>query len=242
MGTWFRSYVIVGVNGNILYRFLIDAEDLQAHPKDAAHEAELRKPTTRMLGSHFLGVNTTVQPQEPAEPASRRVPNLSETSTISTVNDDSNAPDFVFFQVGDLQYAELPDGKEWGWPNDEDRAHYHLGWKYTAFNLVARLDLTGRVDSIYAIYNMFPIETDPDEYADEDDDIRNKVTGVHWGIPPTPKGGERQQFTCATLGRSTMFPGGKGSSTRSKSFVSDVPGTGVCCVSPLMRRRGMGYR
>ncbi|KAL2130039.1 hypothetical protein VTI74DRAFT_6968 [Chaetomium olivicolor] len=146
-----------------------------------------------MLGSHFLGVNTSVQPKQPAGPASRREANLSETSACSAESEDADAPGFVFFQLGDLQYATLPAGQH-GWPdNDTIR---RLDWESTGFNLFARLGPTCRVESIWAIYNMFP--------EDEMNWWRNPVSHKRWGIPPTPAGKEEEeeeeQFSVAKVG------------------------------------------
>ncbi|KAL2133105.1 hypothetical protein VTI74DRAFT_2936 [Chaetomium olivicolor] len=154
----YQPIIKIGFDGDILYRLVPEPFGLQAHPRDGG--GVTGRP---MLGSHFLGVNSTVQPKGPAGPASRREANLSEISTNSGESEDANAPGFIFFQLGDLQYAKIPAGQH-GWPENA----LSLEWESTGFNLVARLGPTGRVESIWAIYNMFP--------EDEMDWWRNPVT------------------------------------------------------------------
>ncbi|KAK4033290.1 hypothetical protein C8A01DRAFT_19752, partial [Parachaetomium inaequale] len=200
MGKTNSPWISIGFDGCILYRLVPEAFGLQAHPREKATTASGSRP---LLPRCFLGLNSTVQPHEPAVPANRRQANLSEISACSAESDDADAPGFAFFQLGELQYARRQNGRE-GWPENDDveRAEF-LSWRPTGFNLVARLGPSGARaggHGIYAIYDMFP--RGDDDYDDYLDRLRRRrTTHPFWGIPPIAKdGNEEEQFSCAKLG------------------------------------------
>ncbi|KAH6844918.1 hypothetical protein B0I37DRAFT_343653 [Chaetomium sp. MPI-CAGE-AT-0009] len=179
------TVVPIGFDGNVLYRLITEPFSLQAHPReDAAPSSDL------LLEPCFLGVNLTVQPPEPDGPSL----GLSTISKRSAKGDDTDAPGFVFFQLGELQYGRRIDGRQGPWNND-DEVNFPLGWDRTGFVLVARVGESGRVDGIYAMYNMFT--TDNGGY---EEDLKLLVTHSYWGIPPTATLDGGDQFSCAKLG------------------------------------------
>ena len=147
-----------------------------------------------LLPPCFLGINTTVQPREPAVPANRRKANLSEISAHSAESDDADAPGFTFFQLGDLEYARRRDDQH-GWPDCDDRDDQRgagLDWTPTNFVLVARLSPSGNANGIYAVYDMFQNDMPAR-------DERQLITHPAWGIPPTGWD-SGDQFSCARVG------------------------------------------
>jgi hypothetical protein len=78
------TIVPIGFEGDILYRLATDPFGLQAHPRaDTTPSGDLP-----LFQYCFLGINPTV----PSE-------------------DTTNTPDFVFFQLGDLEYARRRNGR-----------------------------------------------------------------------------------------------------------------------------------
>ncbi|KAK4150989.1 hypothetical protein C8A00DRAFT_17552 [Chaetomidium leptoderma] len=178
-----RPCIPIGFDGDTIYRLDPEVFGLWAQPRDDDPEPD----------DPFLGINSTVQPREPARPANRRQANLSEMSACSAESDDANVPGFVFSQLGELQYATRRDHQQ-GWPDDDDdKANKELHWMPSGFNLVARLSSSARTDGIFAIYNMFP--------RDDFDWKRHQITHPFWGIPPTTPIDGDEQFSCAKLGQ-----------------------------------------
>lgn len=200
----FQNPIPIGFESDVVYRLVPDAFRLLPHlrPKNDWEEDEdvVADATGRpLLPPSFLGINTTVQPREPAVPINRRKANLSEVSTQSAESDDADSPGFAFFQLGGLEYAWRED-EEQGWPADNGREEYEgagLSWDPTGFNLVARLSPSGHADGIYAVYDMFQ-----DDMPASDE--RLLITHPAWGIPPTgyASGGNASgdQFSCARIG------------------------------------------
>lgn len=128
----------------------------------------------------FLGVNTTIQPREPAHPLNRRKANLSEESTRSAESDDVSSPGFEFHQLGELEF--YPDSEEFPGTEKEAAEGY---WAPTGYSVVARIASNGHIHGLYVIYNMFP---------NVDDQSCRSTT--KWGaMPPS-----NQEFTCARIG------------------------------------------
>jgi hypothetical protein len=150
------TIVPIGFEGDILYRLATDPFGLQAHPRaDTTPSGDLP-----LFQSCFLGINPTV----PSE-------------------DTTNTPDFVFFQLGDLEYARRRNGRSGPW-NDKDETNLLFGWQKTGFVMVARLgSSSGRVEGIYVIYDTGFREEDEEAWSGD--------------IPPTS--GDNQ-FSCARLG------------------------------------------
>jgi hypothetical protein len=219
MGSMCPIIVPMGFEGHILYRLADNPFTLQAHPRA---KSILNPPNNLYMRSCLLGVNSTVQPHEPAEPKARRQANLSEISTQPVDNDDAGAPGFVFFQLGDLQFTERRNGRQGPWNADDDRKlSTAVGWRTSGFVVVVRLGPSGYADGIYAIYNMFETYDDDDDsynggdYNNEDDDDDDDdddsnfgvlITHGRWGIPPMPglasREGPKDQFSCAKIGPS----------------------------------------
>ncbi|KAK3357995.1 hypothetical protein B0T25DRAFT_540717 [Lasiosphaeria hispida] len=187
--------VPIGSDRDFLYRLVANPDGLVPHDRNCS---EMTVESEPLIPYYILGVNTTVQPREPAVPTSRRKANTSEVSTYSAESDDAQTPGFIFFQLGDLEYARHKLEENWS-PSlaetlitsiQED----DLDWKTTGFHLVARLGDFGSIDGVYAIYNMFP-----------EDDItgaRQQVTHRFWGIPPSRgnDGKPHEQFSVARIG------------------------------------------
>lgn len=75
---------------------------------------------------------------------------MSELSTHSAESDDAQTPGFIFFQLGDLEYARHKLGENWS-PSlaetlimsiQED----NLDWRTTGFYLVTRLGDFGGIN------------------------------------------------------------------------------------------------
>ncbi|PTB62963.1 hypothetical protein BBK36DRAFT_1162742 [Trichoderma citrinoviride] len=176
-----RPWIPVGYEQTTLYRLVPSLDRL------VPQSSECPQTSYQVLDTAFLGVNTTVQPREPARPLNRRAPNLSEQSTQSAESDGADAPGFVFHQLGALECvecetaAEMPSTLEQGDDSDD--------WEPTGFAVVARLSPAGRMDGVYAIYNMNPVDLDTFK--------REPVTNATWGIPPSSP---EEQFSCARIG------------------------------------------
>ncbi|KAH6844822.1 hypothetical protein B0I37DRAFT_378378 [Chaetomium sp. MPI-CAGE-AT-0009] len=179
--------VPMGFDGDILYQLATDAFILGAHPQEDTMAAPSSDP---LLRTCFLGVNLTVQPPEPSGPMSRRHYGLNKISTRPAKGDHTDSPGFVFFQLGQLQYANPKNGRKGPWD-----------WQDTDFVVVARLGASGRVDGIYAIYNMLEYDDQEDSLEGRDEDVIVCIRHPNWGIPPTAKlTGRKDQFSCAKLG------------------------------------------
>ncbi|GME50707.1 hypothetical protein CONLIGDRAFT_108622 [Neofusicoccum parvum] len=63
---------------------------------------DLDSSTGEILPAFFLGVNTTVLPHEPSQPASRRKATSSDESS-DTAESDGGLPGFEFHQLGELE-------------------------------------------------------------------------------------------------------------------------------------------
>ncbi|EOD53183.1 hypothetical protein UCRNP2_23 [Neofusicoccum parvum UCRNP2] len=63
---------------------------------------DLDRSTGEILPACFLGVNTTVLPHEPSQPASRRKATSSDESSDAAESDDG-PPGFEFHQLGELE-------------------------------------------------------------------------------------------------------------------------------------------
>ncbi|KAL7788378.1 hypothetical protein V8C37DRAFT_418387 [Trichoderma ceciliae] len=179
----YRPWVPVGYKNNTLYRLLPSIGSLS--PQQYEH------PLTNyeLLPTTFLGVNTTVQPHEPALPLNRRAANLSEQSTItqSAESDDKEAPGFIFHELGVLQYLECDTIDEM--PTTlEEGDNCESDWEQTGFCIVARLSDLGYLHGIYVLYNMNPLH---------EDGTRKQVTHGEWGLLPGLPG---EQFSCARIG------------------------------------------
>ncbi|KAI2621118.1 hypothetical protein GGR54DRAFT_89515 [Hypoxylon sp. NC1633] len=181
-----RPWVPLGKIGNHLYRLAPSPAGLRA-------QREEDKQNPNLLPACYLGVNTTVQPQQPELPLSRRATNLSAQSDMSAESDDADAPGFIFHQLGALEYIEA---------DSEDELPTSLGeaddwdWERTCFMVVARLGPFGRASGIYVIFDMFPRQLD-DLGGDYGRGPRVQITHGNWGIPPSCKG---EQFSCARIG------------------------------------------
>ncbi|KAK3362557.1 hypothetical protein B0T25DRAFT_8684 [Lasiosphaeria hispida] len=187
----------IGSDRRHLYRLVADPYGLTSNDKNSSMETlDKSQP---LIDHAILGLNSTVQPKEPAVPASRRAANLSEASTRSGESDDHHqAPGFIFFQLGSLQFTWHHLESDWS-PAvaenlaatiDENSGEYQ--WVPTGFYLVARLGHFGCVDGIYAIYNMYPLN--------EDTGLCEQVTWSSWGIPPKRGDELEQQFSVARIG------------------------------------------
>lgn len=182
-----RPIIPIGSDRHFLYRLVAEPHGLQSQDRNSSS-------TTKTSDSHpliefvILGLNPTVQPQEPAVPTNRQIANLSETSTHSAESEDDNqAPGFIFFQLGELEYTSY--NQEQGWSSTED------DWEKTGFNLVARLGEFGQINGVYAIYNMYPFDEITQDYQ--------QVTHRFWGIPPTGDSETEEpeeQFSVARIG------------------------------------------
>lgn len=150
------TIVPIGFDGDILYRLVADPFGLQAPPRpDTTPSSD-----PPLLESCFLGVNPT-----------------------APSDDTTNAHDFVFFQLGDLEYARRGEGRSGPW-NDKDETNLSLGWQKTGFAVMARLgSSSGRVEGIYVVYDRGFREEDEEAWYSD--------------IPPTS--GD-DQFSCAKLG------------------------------------------
>ncbi|KAL1614614.1 hypothetical protein SLS54_009584, partial [Diplodia seriata] len=143
------------------YRLMPEAYGLRPQQPDAA-----AKDTHHdLLPLSLLGVNTTVQPKQPAQPANRRKENLSEVSTRTAESDD-DPPGFEFHQLGILE--------EYGDDLPDNMAEAAEGpWHRTGFYVVARLGNTGRIDGVYIIFDMFPTGANGQ---------RRQITDANWGM------------------------------------------------------------
>jgi hypothetical protein len=144
-----------------------------------------------LLPPSFLGINATVQPQKPT-PANRQKPKLSES-------DDADPSGFIFFQLGQLEYARLQDGEQ-GWPSanggDEADDKVKLDWQDSNFCLVARVGPDGKAEGIYAVYDIFhDVDYEDERYLVPPSDFL-------WGMPPAAAfpGCKYEQFSCARVG------------------------------------------
>lgn len=181
--TWdFRPWIPLGYENTSFYRLTPSIYNL------IPQKGEYPLTNHELLDPAFLGVNTTVQPREPSVPSNRRVLNLSEQSTQLAESDDTEAPGFVFHELGELQCwecettDEMPTTLEEGDDCEGD-------WEETGFSVVARLSDSGHINGVYVIYNMKPrLEL---SYK------REQITHDSWGIPPSSPG---EQFSCARIG------------------------------------------
>ncbi|KAI5859981.1 hypothetical protein GGS23DRAFT_583344 [Durotheca rogersii] len=190
--------VPIGSDIDNLYRLVVDPYHLIPHDQNCSYRT--LDGTEELMSGCILGVNTTIQPREPALPVSCRNANLSERSTRSAESDDDDTPGFIFFQLGTLQYAW--HNHEDNWSSDiaeevaatmDDDDDGNVDWLDTEFYLVARLGQSGRTTGVYAIYNMFQT------YGNSC--YRRQIVHDQWGIlPPLYGGGERQQFSMARIG------------------------------------------
>ncbi|KAL6867787.1 hypothetical protein J3F83DRAFT_761206 [Trichoderma novae-zelandiae] len=177
----FRPWIPVGYQQTTLYRLVPSLDSLIPQSR--------RCPSTdrQVLDTAFLGVNTTVQPPEPARPLDRRALNLAEQSTQPAESDDAEAPGFVFHQLGALECVECEAADEM--PSTLEQGDDSDDWEPTGFSVVARLSPTGHMAGVYAIYNMNPVN--PETLK------REPVTRGGWGIPPSSTG---ERFSCARIG------------------------------------------
>ncbi|KAK3345920.1 hypothetical protein B0T25DRAFT_583207 [Lasiosphaeria hispida] len=194
--------VPIGHDQDFVYRLLADPDGLVPHNRHMGHFTPAEEP---LLPCYILGVNTTVQPCEPALPASRRKANLSEVSTHSAESDDNEAPGFIFFTLGPLEYSRhrLVGGSSS--VVDENG----LEWKRTGFCLIARVGDFGHISGVYATYDMFLLgATDithvwfPTKEDVSGGPSRDQITSENWGIPPGggEGGGINEQFSLARIG------------------------------------------
>ena len=190
-----RVCIPVGYDGNILYRLFPKHNGLRAH-SDPTESPEV-------LSISFLGVNTAVQPKYPSIPHECRRPDLPETSTTSS-GTDLNAPGFVSFQLGQLEYARRPDPNSEGWPKAGEENAAELVWEETGFCLVARLGPSGRTHGVYAVYDMFP--PDRTTHVRPAEPVKHRL----WGLLPVPGqagkstvGEKVERFSCARLASRT---------------------------------------
>jgi hypothetical protein len=96
--------------------------------------------------------------RQPPLPSNRRRKNRSEDSTRSgesTDEDHNQAPGFIFYQLGDLQYARHDHEDSDTLVKQPANMEYY-GWQSTGFYLVARLTVSGHMGGVYAVYDMFP--------------------------------------------------------------------------------------
>ncbi|KAK3935704.1 hypothetical protein QBC46DRAFT_461926 [Diplogelasinospora grovesii] len=182
--------VPIGSDHDFLYRLVADPDGLVPHDQNCSEMTAELEP---LIPYYILGLNTTVQPREPAVPTSRRKANMSEKATTT-----GKPPGFIFFQLGELQYARHKLGESWSPALAETLATTiqgdDLDWKATGFHLVARLGDFGGINGVYAIYNMFP--------EDEITGARQQVTHRFWGITPSRgnDGKPHEQFSVARIG------------------------------------------
>ncbi|KAK3934139.1 hypothetical protein QBC46DRAFT_428946 [Diplogelasinospora grovesii] len=186
--------VPIGSDSNNLYRLVVRPYHLISYDQNYGYTT--LDGTEELIDGSILGVNTTIQPREPALPVSRRNANLSEQLTRSAESDDDHAPGFIFFQLGTLQYtwhnyednwsSDIAEGVAANMDDDE------VNWLDTNFYLVARLGQSGRINGVYAIYDMFQ--------AYGDSSYRRQITHDRWGILPPYSGGQTQQFSMARIG------------------------------------------
>ncbi|KAK3357844.1 hypothetical protein B0T25DRAFT_540350 [Lasiosphaeria hispida] len=95
-------------------------------------------------------------------------------------------PDFVFFQLGELEYT----------PYTTATTTAIRRWDETGFYVVARIGPSGKMDGIFAVYRMPSEDDNVDEAINAEDD---------WGLLPTPLGSldsMAKRFFCARLGGS----------------------------------------
>ncbi|KAK3348806.1 hypothetical protein B0T25DRAFT_546561 [Lasiosphaeria hispida] len=195
--------VPIGSDSDNLYRLVVRPYHLMSHDQNCGYRT--LDGTEELIDGSILGVNMTIQPREPALPASRRNANLSEQSTRSAESDDDHAPGFIFFQLGILQYTWHNQEDNWssdiaegvaanmGGDDDDDDDDDDVNWLDTNFYLVARLGPSGCTTGIYAIYDMFQ--------AYGDSCHRRQIVHDRWGILPPPySGGQTQQFSMARIG------------------------------------------
>ena len=178
----------LGRIGKVLYRLVPDFFCLRPHVLELP-------PTNRpVLPECFLGVNSTVQPREPSQPVNRRKANLSEESTSTADSDDTDAPGFIFFQLGMLEYQYCSSVEDISEIYDEVKDDFHE----SGFCVVARLTRFGRVESIHIIFDMFPTMDEEDARFWDTPDNRFRYAGSDWGMLPTSK--DDEQFSCAKIG------------------------------------------
>ena len=88
--------VPIGHDQDLVYRLLAGPDGLVPHNRHMGRFTPAGEP---LLPYYILGVNTTVQPREPALPASRRKANLSEVSRHSAESDDNECPRLYLLHV-----------------------------------------------------------------------------------------------------------------------------------------------
>jgi hypothetical protein len=174
--------VPIGFDSEYVYRLVPNPLGLVPHDRNLSPTSQ---GFTResLLQHYLLGVNLSVQPRQPPLPPNRRRLNMSEESTRSGQSDDENnplAPGFIFFQLGELQYAthELEEEDYSGASAQAILATRQddYAWDPTGFYLVARLGTTGQMAGVYAVYDMFPMHQETGR--------REQLRGDNWGLLP----------------------------------------------------------
>ncbi|KAK3346538.1 hypothetical protein B0T25DRAFT_613093 [Lasiosphaeria hispida] len=182
--------VAIGSDTDFVYRLMTEAYGLVSHDQNRSGTTAESEP---LISYYVIGVNTTVQPREPALPTSRRKANMSEISTRSAESDDNQIPGFIFFQLGALEYAR--HNQDGGWsPALGEMLATRVQEGETGFHLVARAGQFGGINGVYAIYSMFP--------DDESTGTYQQATHPFWSIPPRPSTGAspHEQFSVARVG------------------------------------------
>ncbi|KAK0725675.1 hypothetical protein B0H67DRAFT_642067 [Lasiosphaeris hirsuta] len=105
-------------------------------------------------------------------------------------------PEFVFFQLGELEYTPYTT------PYTTATTNAIRRWDETGFCVVARIGPSGKMDGKNAVYRIPSEDDDADEAVNAEDD---------WGLLPTPLGSldsVAKRIFCARLGGSLGELGG----------------------------------
>lgn len=149
----------VGCDRQFFYRVVVEVPSLRSDDNNCSLTS-LASPAQVLLPHYLLGLNKATE-TEATDQANAGARLNNSPSTRSSYSEDAHSAGSVFLQLGQLEYASHYSQDDWS-PSvaefiapavyDEDLDY---DWESTGYNLVARLDSNGRVDGIYAVYNMF---------------------------------------------------------------------------------------